>query len=105
MELKIQIKQAGKREQKIQTAKLRLLAKPENVEELLRYAVSATYHEDTWNFLIVESTGAYYLLEVGSNSQIEDILQAGEITDQEHLFAYEITEDAYAALEGIFLKP
>ena len=63
------------------------------------------HYEDTWNFLIVESTGAYYLLEVGSNSQIEDILQAGEITDQEHLFAYEITEDAYAALEGIFLKP
>lgn len=44
MELKIQIKKAGKREQKIQTAKLRVPAKPGTVEELLRYAVSATYH-------------------------------------------------------------
>ncbi len=44
MELKVQIKQAGKREQKIQTAKLRVPAKPGTVEDLLRYAVSATYH-------------------------------------------------------------
>ena len=44
MELKVQIKQAGKREQKIQTAKLILPKKPETVEELLRYTVTATYH-------------------------------------------------------------
>ena len=44
MELKVQIKQAGKREQKVQTAKLMLPKKPETVEELLKSTVSATYH-------------------------------------------------------------
>lgn len=42
--LNIQLKQAGKRESKIQTVKMMLPQKPETIEELLRYTVLATYH-------------------------------------------------------------
>lgn len=63
------------------------------------------HYEDTWNFLIVEATESYYLLEIGPNSQIEDILEEGQITSRDDVLAYEITEDDYAALNKLFSKP
>lgn len=62
------------------------------------------HHEDTWNFLIVEATDSYYLLEIGPNSQIEKILEEGQITSRDDVLVYEITEDDYAALGGLFVK-
>ena len=63
------------------------------------------HYEDTWNFLIVEVSGSYYLLEIGPNSQIEKILEEGQITSRDDVLAYEISADAYAALGGLFVKP
>ena len=63
------------------------------------------HYEDTWNFLIVEVSGSYYLLEIGPNSQIEKILEEGQITSRDDVQAYEISADAYAALGGLFVKP
>ena len=57
------------------------------------------------NYLIVAADGAYYLLEIGPDSQIEDILQAGQITSRDDVLAYEIAEDAYTELEALFAKP
>ena len=63
------------------------------------------HYEDTWNFLIVEATDSYYLLEVGPDSQIEDILSEKQITSRDDVLVYEITEDDYAALGKLFIKP
>ena len=62
------------------------------------------HYEDTWNFLIVEVSGSYYLLEIGPNSQIEKILEEGQITSRDDVLAYEITEDAYNELTNLFKK-
>lgn len=63
------------------------------------------HYEDTWNFLIVEATESYYLLGIGPNSQIEDILEEGQITGKDDVLAYEISAEAYAALHGLFDNP
>lgn len=62
------------------------------------------HYEDTWNFLIVEVSGSYYLLEIGPNSQIEKILEEVQITSRDDVLAYEITEDAYNELTNLFKK-
>lgn len=53
----------------------------------------------------VEATESYYLLEIGPDSQIEDILAEGQITGKDDVLAYEISEDDYAALGELFVKP
>lgn len=63
------------------------------------------HYEDTCNYLIVEATGSYYLLEIGPDSQIEDILETGQITSRDDVLAHEIAEDAYTELEALFIKP
>lgn len=63
------------------------------------------HYEDTWNFLIVEAADSYYLLEIGPDSHIEKILEEGQITSRDDVLAYEITEDDYAALGELFIKP
>lgn len=62
------------------------------------------HYEDIWNFLIVEAAGSYYLLEIGPDSQIEKILEEGQITSRDDVLAYEISADAYAALGSLFVK-
>ena len=56
-------------------------------------------------YIIVEAEGAYYLLEIGPNSQIEKILEEGQITGRDDVLTYEISEDNYAALGELFVKP
>lgn len=63
------------------------------------------HYEDTSDYIIVEAEGAYYLLEIGPNSQIEKILVEGQITDRDDMLVYEISEDNYAALGEFFVKP
>ena len=63
------------------------------------------HYDDTWNFLIVEVSGSHYLLEIGPNSQIERILEEGQITSRDDVLAYEISAEAYAALDELFIKP
>ncbi len=63
------------------------------------------HYEDTWNFLIVEATDLYYLLEIGSNSKIDNILETGQLTSSDDVLVYEITEDAYTDLAALFDKP
>lgn len=63
------------------------------------------HYDDTWNFLIVEVSGSYYFLEIGPNSQIEKILEEGKIAGRDDVLAYEITEDDYATLGELFVKP
>ena len=74
--------------------------------EILLLDDSGKYHyEDLYHYLIVEVTESYYLLEIGPNSQIEDILEEGQITSRDDVLAYEISEDAYVALGELFIKP
>ena len=74
--------------------------------EILFLDDSGKYHyEDIYHYLIVEVTESYYLLEIGPNSQIEDILEEGQITSRDDVLAYEISEDAYVALGELFIKP
>ena len=74
--------------------------------EILFLDDSGKYHyEDIYHYLIVEAAESYYLLEVGSDSQIEDILSEGQITSKDDVLAYEISAEAYAALQGLFDKP
>ena len=63
------------------------------------------HYEDIWNFLIVEAADSYYLLEIGPNSQIEEILEERQITSRDDVVAYEISQDAYSALGELFIKP
>ena len=63
------------------------------------------HYEDTSDYIIVEAEGAYYLLEIGPNSQIEKILEEGQITGRDDVLTYEISEDNYAALGELFVKP
>lgn len=63
------------------------------------------HYEDIWNYLIVEAADSYYLLEIGPDSQIEDIQEEGQITSSDDVLAYEISKDAYAALGELFIKP
>ena len=63
------------------------------------------HYEDNCSYLIVEATGSYYLLEIGPNSVIEKLLEEGQITSKDDVLAYEITEDDYAALGKLFIKP
>ena len=63
------------------------------------------HYEDNCSYLIVEATGSYYLLEIGPNSVIEKLLEEGQIISKDDVLVYEITEDDYAALEELFVKP
>ena len=65
----------------------------------------AAYYEDVCSYLIVEANSSYYLLEIGPNSVIEKLLEEGQITSQDDVLIYEITEDDYAALGKLFIKP
>ena len=74
--------------------------------EILFLDDSGKYHyEDIYHYLIVEATESYYLLEIGPDSQIEDILAEGQITGKDDVLAYEISEDDYAALGELSVKP
>lgn len=63
------------------------------------------HYEDTSDYLIVEAERAWYLIEIGPNSMIEKILEEGQITSRDDVLVYEISEDAYAALGELFVKP
>ena len=63
------------------------------------------HYEDVCSYLIVEATDSYYLLEIGPNSVIEKLLEEGQITSKDDARVYEITEDDYAALGKLFIKP
>ena len=63
------------------------------------------YYEDVCSYLVVEATGSHYLLEIGPNSVIEKLLEEGQITSKDDVRVYEITEDDYAALGKLFIKP
>lgn len=63
------------------------------------------HYEDVCSYLIVEATGSHYLLEIGPNSVIEKLLEEGQITSKDDVRVYEITEDDYAALGKLFIKP
>ena len=63
------------------------------------------HYEDTCNYLIVEAGGSCYLLEIGPDSQIEKILDAGQITGKDDVLAHEITKEAYEELAALFIKP
>lgn len=74
--------------------------------EILFLDDSGKYHyEDIYHYLIVEATESYYLLEIGPDSQFEDILAEGQITGKDDVLAYEISAEAYAALDELFIKP
>lgn len=74
--------------------------------EILFLDDSGKYHyEDLYHYLIVKATESYYLLEIGPDSEIEDILAEGQITGKDDALAYEISEDDYAALGELFVKP
>lgn len=81
MELNIQIKQVGKRENKIQTAKLILAHKPETVEQLLLYTVSATYHAFQEKQKITEQfeAGNINPILLLTEEEIEDTAARGKI--------------------------
>ena len=63
------------------------------------------HYEDTSDYLIVEEESAWYLIEIGPNSVIEKILEEGQIISRDDVLVYEITEDDYAALGDLFIKP
>ena len=56
------------------------------------------HYEDVCSYLVIKAGDLHYLLEIGMDSQIEDILQSGQITGEENLFVYEISEEGYSAL-------
>ena len=62
------------------------------------------HYEDYSNYLIVEAEGSYYLVEVGVDSAIEDILVRGRIAAEDNVFVYEINEADYEALDDLFIK-
>ena len=64
-----------------------------------------SHYEDTCDYLVVDAGGTYYLLEIRVDSQIEDILVEGQITSKDDVLAYEISAEAYTALQGLFDKP
>lgn len=64
-----------------------------------------SHYEDTCDYLVVDAGGTYYLLEIRVDSQIEDILEEGKITGKDDVLAYEISAEAYTALQGLFDKP
>ena len=63
------------------------------------------HYEDVSDYLIVGAESKWYLIEIGSNSMIEKVLEEGQITSKDDVRAYEITEDDYAALNKLFSKP
>lgn len=63
------------------------------------------HYEDYSDYLIVEVDDTYYLVEVGMNSEIQDILVAGYITSEDAVFVYEINESDYEALRNLLSKP
>lgn len=63
------------------------------------------HYEDTSDYLIVEAEREWYLIEIGPNSMIEKMLEEGQITSRDDVLVYEISEDAYAALGELFVKP
>lgn len=74
--------------------------------EILFLDDSGKYHyEDIYHYLIIEAAESYYLLEIGPDSQIEDILEEGQITGKDDVLAYEISAEEYAALHGLFDNP
>lgn len=81
MELIVQLKQAGKRENKIQTAKLILAKKPNTLEELIRYTVSATFHlyQEKRNKTKRYESGDLSQLVILPEEQIEDASASGKI--------------------------
>lgn len=62
------------------------------------------HYKDTSDYLIVEAESAWYLIEIGPNSVIEKLLAEGQITSNDDVPVYEISEDAYAALGELFVK-
>lgn len=63
------------------------------------------HYEDTSDYLIVDTSSTYYLLEIRVDCQIEEILEEGQITSRDDVLVYDISEDAYAALGELFVKP
>ena len=63
------------------------------------------HYEDICSYLIVEASDSYYLLEIGPNSVIEKLLEEGQLTSKDDILVYEISGDAYTALDELFIKP
>ena len=81
MELKVQIKQAGKRENRITTAKLLLKRVPQTLEELLKFTVKATHSAHVKKTKLIEAFEAGDVSEViiYTQEQLEDQASTGKI--------------------------
>jgi len=81
MELKVQLKQAGKKENRIVTAKLILNGQPETVRELIEYTVIATHNayesRQKKRENIISGEGESILLF--SEEEMADMAAAGKI--------------------------
>ena len=56
------------------------------------------HYEDVCSYLAVKTDDSYYLIEIGIDTQIEEILRSGQISGEENIFVYEISEDGYNQL-------
>lgn len=81
MELQVQIKQAGKRQNKITTAKLLLKEAPQTIEELLIFTVKATHSAHLKKTKLVEAfeNGDVSHAILYTQEQMEDRALAGKI--------------------------
>ena len=81
MEFQVQMKQAGKRQNKIVTAKLLLKKTPKTIEELLKFTVKATYGTHVKKTKLIEAFENGDLSEVilYSQEQLEDQASTGKI--------------------------
>lgn len=81
MELKVQIKQAGRRENKIVTAKLLLKQAPKTVEELISYAVKATHtaHYEKANEIEAFENGDLSQVIIYTQDELEQKAAEGRI--------------------------
>ena len=81
MELKVQIKQAGKRENKIVSAKLILKENPSTIQELLTSTVKATYamHNAKVNLQTAFENGDLSEVLLLSEEELQDRAAGGKI--------------------------
>lgn len=82
MELLVQIKQAGKKENQIKTAKLHIRKDPKTIKELLVYTVEATYWSFDSKIRMKEAFDASEVdsIMVLSEEQIADMSVTGKIS-------------------------
>ena len=61
------------------------------------------HYEDVCSYLAAAVGDSYYLIEIGIDTQIEEILRVGQISGEENIFVYEISEEEYNQLLRQFL--